>query len=104
MRPKEQPQITLTRVTASGFAIETNVHQPTLRYAVAESLRFASLVLAFGDAEAVVVRPGQLAVDIPETNLTVGELDVILYLAARKFAQINSLPLASVTRFIQDES
>ena len=91
-------------MSPTGFAIEVDSYKPALRFAVAEAVRFASIVLRFEDAEITVIRLGQLTVVTPLTSLTLEDLDAILYLVARKFAQVNDVPLASITRILQDES
>lgn len=91
-------------MSPTGFAIEVDSHKPTLRFAVAEAVRFASIMLRFEDAEISVIRLGELTVVTPLTSLTLDDLDAVLHLAARKFGQVNDIPLASITRTLQDES
>ena len=91
-------------MSGSGFCVETDTHKPTLRFAVAEALRTASLALRFDDAAVKVIRPGQITVIVPGSAFSLDELDAIVHLAGRKFAQVNDLAPAAVICLVRDES
>lgn len=94
------PQITLTRMSANGFKIEANRHRSTLAYAVRDSVRTATLGLGVLDAAVSLISHGVVAVAVQTPLLRAAELDGLLQLTARKWAQINGYRLADVERIM----
>lgn len=84
-----KPQITLTQRSPTGFTVETDAFRQTLHYSVKEAVRAASIQLGFVDAEITCIKPGQITVVVPSHALSPDDLAGVLYLTARKFAQVN---------------
>jgi len=96
------PTLTIHRLSPDRFTTALTSHSPmALRYALQTALGTGSLTLRYEDAVVVQILAGEYIVTIPGADLTTEELGLLSFLTARKFAQVNSIPVDSIRRVIR---
>jgi hypothetical protein len=101
MTPIPLPQIILTRQSPNGFIVEASQHRSTLAYCVRDGVRTATLALGAPDAVISTIRHGLVTVVVQIPVLHAAELEGVLFLVARKYAQVNGMQLADVERVLR---
>jgi hypothetical protein len=97
------PQITLSRQSQNGFSIQASRHRSTLPYCVRDATRTATLAIGAPDAVVTTISHGLVTVVVQTPALHAAELEGgVLFLVARKWAQVNGYRLVDVERVFKD--